>query len=283
MYWLFISVFLYASNNILWKIFIKEEQPLRLINRRAVFTVLIAFTAIWVTQFDIMTYIQNPKAVYVFLGSLFGVAGLVLMVTFLKKGGLVRMGYYSLMGTFIAAAYTYLFKEVPFSNKTLIGAILIITGYMVFLLNEKRQAKSESALFSQHMLLIGMTICFAISLLIQWECLKIFPPIAIIATQEVTVLTVTFIALMLLNVNAPNQVKGIVTIRNTAFMAIVIFVAIFTGTLGLKTADPFLASITGISVPVLTVFGGSMMFKDKLNILYVISLVLMILGGLELL
>ncbi len=282
MYWLFLSVSLYAVNNVLWKIFVKNENPLRLISRRAVFTVAIAFAALWITKVDVISFIQNPKAVLVLAGSLFGVGGLVMMVTFLKSGSLVRMGYYSLLGTFIAAAYTYAFGEAPVLFKTILGALLIIAGYLVFLLNEKHQAEHEPVIFSQHLLLAGMTTSFSISLLIMWECLKIFPPLTVIASQEVIVLTVTALASFLLRKRVINNTPHRITTRNTIIMALVIFAAILTGTLGLKTADPFLASVTGIAAPVLTVAAGSIVFREKLNPKHVFALVLMILGGLAL-
>jgi drug/metabolite transporter (DMT)-like permease len=278
MYFLFASVFLYAFNNVLWKFFVKNEHPLHLISRRAVFTVLIAFAAVWATGVDVAAYLHNPKALYVLAGSLFGVAGLFLMVTFLKTGSLVRMGYYSLIGTFIAAAYTYLFREAPVSDKTFFGAAFIIVGYLVFLLDEKRRVKTEPAILSQHLLLIGMTLCFAISMLIQWEQLKVLPPLAIITTQEVVVLTITFIASMFVKPN-PEKASGGITLRKTVIMAVVIFVAILSGTLGLKTANPFLASIIGMMSPVLTVFGGSLVFKEKLRPVHYITLALMVAGG----
>jgi drug/metabolite transporter (DMT)-like permease len=282
MYFLYASVFLYAFNNVLWKYFVKNEHPLHLISRRAIFTVLIAWAAIWYTGVDVLAYLHNPKAWYVLAGSLFGVAGLILMVTFLQTGSLVRMGHYSLIGTFVAAAYTYIFREAPVSGKTFAGAALIITGYMVFLFDEKRRSKIEPAIFSQHILLVSMTLCFATSMLIQWEQLKVLPPLAIITTQEVVVLTVTLIASLFVKSAAAKAGEGI-TIRNTAIMASVIFAAIFTGTLGLKTADPFLASLTGMISPVLTVFGGSLVFKDKLRPVHYITLALMVAGGVVLL
>ncbi|MDO9257891.1 MAG: DMT family transporter [Bacteroidales bacterium] len=278
MYYLFASVILYSFNNVLWKFFVKNEHPLHLISRRAVFTVLIAFAAVWYTGVDVGAYLHNPKALYVFAGSILGVAGLVLMVTFLKTGSLVRMGYYSLVGTFLAAAYTYMFREAPVTGKTLIGAAIIITGYLVFLLDEKRRVKTEPAILSQHLLLIGMTLCFATSMLIQWEQLKVLPPLAIITTQEVVVLTITLIASIFIK-PVIEKVSGGITLRNTAIMAAVIFAGIFTGTLGLKTADPFLASLTGMMSPVLTVFGGSLVFKDKLRPVHYITLTLMVAGG----
>jgi drug/metabolite transporter (DMT)-like permease len=283
MYWLFLSVLLYAINNILWKIFVKGEQPLRIINRRAIFTVLIAFSAVWFTHVDLIAFITNPKAFFVLLASLFGTAGLVMMVTFLKDGSLVRMGYYSLMGSFIAAGYTYLFRETPISQKAILGTILIIIGYLVFLFNEKRQVKTEPALLSQHLLLGSMTLCFSLSLLIQWESLKIFPPLAIIITQEITVLVATFIALLIIKPTKIQTVTQFRTISKTAIMAVVIFAGIFVGTIGLKQVNPFLASITGISVPILTVFAASFVFRDKLNLFHLFSLLLMIIGGLALL
>ena len=278
MYWLFLSVFLYAINNVLWKIFVKDEIPILLISRRALFTTTIAFAALWYTKVDVISFIQNPKAGYVLAGSSFGVAGLVLMVTFLKSGSLVRMGYYSLIGTFIAGTYTYIFRETPFSYKILLGAILIITGYLVFLSDEKKRAKNDPILWTQHMLLVGMILCFSVSVLIMWECLKIFPPLAVITTQEVVVLLVTSVAYMILKNRISADKHQRVTIRNTVIMAIVIFAGIFTGTLGLKTADPFLASITSIGAPILTVFAGSIVFKDKLRLIHLASLVLMITG-----
>lgn len=278
MYFLYASVFLYAFNNVLWKKFVKNEQPLHLISRRAVFTVAISFAAIWYMHIDIAAYLHNPKAWYVLAGSLFGVAGLILMVTFLKTGSLVRMGFYSLLGTFVAAAYTYFFREAPVTNNTFMGAALIIMGYLVFLFDEKRRASVEPAIFSQHLLLLGMTLCFATSLLIQWEQLKVLPPLAIITTQEVVVLTVTLLASFVLKSKIGKH-NGTITTRNTAIMALVIFVAILTGTLGLKIADPFMASLTGMMSPVLTVFGGSLVFKEKLRPVHYITLALMVAGG----
>ena len=278
MYFLYISVFLYACNNLLWKYFVKKVHPLHLISRRAMFTVAISLAVTWFLQVDVAGYLHNPKAWNVLAGSVFGVAGLILMVTFLKSGSLVRMGYYSLIGTFVAAAYTYVFREAPVTNRTFAGAVLILAGYLVFLYDEKQKSVIEPAIWKQHFMLLAMTLCFAVSLLIQWEQLKVLPPLAIIATQEVVVLVVTFAASLVLKKAITLSGRGI-DIRSTAIMAGVIFLAILTGTLGLKTADPFMASLTGMMSPVLTIFGGSLVFKDKLRPVHYLTLVLMVAGG----
>jgi len=255
---------------------------LRIISRRAIFTTSIAIAALIFTHVDVMTCVHNPKMFYVIFASFFGTAGLVLMVTFLKDGSLVRMGYYSLLGSLIAAGYTYLFRETPISQKMFIGTILILLGYLIFLVNEKRSVKTEPALLSQHLILGGMTLCFSISLLIQWESLKIFPPLAIIGTQECTVLVVTLIASTFLKSRKILSSTRFKTYGKTGLMAVVIFAGIFVGTIGLKQVNPFIASITGISVPVITVFAASVVFRDKLKPLHLISLLFMIIGGLAL-
>jgi drug/metabolite transporter (DMT)-like permease len=109
----------------------------------------------------------------------------------------------------------------------------------------------------------------------------VLPPLAIITTQEVVVLIVTAIASLAFKTKTAHKSRAI-TLRNTAIMAAVIFAGIFTGTIGLKTADPFLASLTGMMSPVLTVFGGSLVFKEKLRPMHYITMALIVAGGVAL-
>jgi drug/metabolite transporter (DMT)-like permease len=279
MVWLFLSVCLYAVNNVLWKVFIKGHHPLRIITQRAIFTVLIAFGAAWINDTDLFEFIHNPNSIYVIIASLFGTAGLVMMVTFLKEGSLVQMAFYSLLGTGIAASYTYLFREENLTTKSILGSVLMILGYFIFCFYEHKKVKAVKTVLKQHFLLIGMTLAFSVSLLIQWESLKIFPPLAIICTQETIVLIATFVVgLFLKPTESPQNPRSQTTLK-MALMALVIFAGIFMGTIGLKSADPFLASVTSFAVPVLTVIFGGVLFMDRLNLMHAVSLVLMIMGG----
>lgn len=279
MLWLFLSVSLYAFNNVLWKLFLKGEHPLHIISRRAIFTVAFAFGAAWITKANLVDFILHPSAIYVFIASVFGALGLVLMVTFLKSGSLVQMAFYSLLGTGIAACYTYLFREESLTNMSILGSVLMSTGYLIFCFNDRKKAKTEETVLKQHLLLIGMTIAFSISLLIQWESLKIFPPLAIICTQESTVLIATSMVGLFFKPAGNSQNPWSQKILKMTLMAVVIFAGIFTGTIGLKTADPFLASVSGLAVPVLTVIFGGIAFRDSMDILQWVSLILMIAGG----
>lgn len=283
MLWLFLSVCLYAFNNVLWKLFLKGEQPLHIISRRAIFTFAFALGATWVTQVNLIDFILHPNSIYVFIASLFGVLGLVLMVTFLKSGSLVQMAFYSLLSTGIAACYTYLFREESLTTKAILGSALMSIGYLVFCFNDRLKAQTEKVLLKQHLLLIGMTLSFSVSLLIQWESLKIFPPLAIICTQETTVLVTTSLLGIFFNPAENSQNGKNQKTLKMALMAVVIFAGIFAGTIGLKSADPFLASVTGLAVPILTAVSGGIVFRERLTIIHGISLVLMIAGGVFLL
>lgn len=281
MIWLLFSVALYAINNIVWKLFVKDELPLKIINRRAIFTSLLALLAAYFSHSEFYTSFYQPGFIRAVIASLFGTAGLIMMVVFLKDGSLVRMGYYTLLGNFIAGIYTYMFGHTTFSPKTAIGTTLIICGYLIFLYNEKRNSKTEPTIKSQHILLAGMTLCFSLSMLIQWENLKILPALTVISTQEITVLLVSTLALFFFRKSQQPTVGNKLTLKS-ALMALVIFAGIFTGTIGLKMVNPFIASVSGVAVPVLTLFVASIVFHDKLNPPHLISLLLMIIGSVTL-
>ena len=48
-------------------------------------------------------------------------------------------------------------------------------------------------------------------------------------------------------------------------MAVLIFAAVWTGFLGLKITNPFLASLLPLATPVLTILFGALFFKEKWN------------------
>ena len=62
-------------------------------------------------------------------------------------------------------------------------------------------------------------------------------------------------------------------------MAIVIVAAIVTGLIGLKATNPLSSSIFGLLVPILTVFGGVVLFKEKATKQHYLALVVMMLGA----
>ena len=278
MAWLFLSVCLYAVNNVLWKLYVKGQHPLFIISRRAIFTVALAFAAAWITKTDLSKFIYHPNSLYVYLASLFGALGLVMMVSFLKEGNLVQMAFYSLLGAGIAASYSFLFREVAISPKAIVGSILIVLGYLIFCIHEHQKVKKGKILLKQHLLLISMTLAFSVSLLIQWESLKIFSSLAIICTQETVVLVVTTAGTLFLYPKKTSENSHQINLK-MALMALVIFSGIFAGTIGLKSADPFMASVAGFTVPVLSAFAGGTVFQEKLTIIHTTSLLLMIGGG----
>jgi drug/metabolite transporter (DMT)-like permease len=279
MIWLLLSFFLYAFNNVVWKWTASNENSLYLISRRAIFTVVFATVALFLTETGGLSFITQPLFYRIVVGCLLGTFGLILMITFLKSGSLTRLSYYMFLGLAINGSFTYFFNHEPFSRKLFIGSIILIAGYLIFLWDERRKIKLEPILLNQHLLLAGMTFCFSANTLIQWKALNNFKLLPIMLTQEFVVLTVSTILYFILT-KEKKQKPTVQSYLRFPLMAVVIMLAVFTGLMGLKFTNPFITSISGVLVPLLTITFGSLLFKEKLNWIQMISFGVIVVGEL---
>jgi drug/metabolite transporter (DMT)-like permease len=62
-------------------------------------------------------------------------------------------------------------------------------------------------------------------------------------------------------------------------MAMIIFLAVWFGFMGLKITDPIVSSLLSLSVPIITILFGSIFFKEKINSNMVFSLLLVSVGA----
>ena len=62
-------------------------------------------------------------------------------------------------------------------------------------------------------------------------------------------------------------------------MALLIFIAVWTGFLGLKITTPLLASLLPLATPILTILFGALFFKEKWNKNIVLSLLIITIGA----
>ncbi|MCX6307470.1 MAG: DMT family transporter [Bacteroidia bacterium] len=274
MLYLLLSFFLYAFNNVVWKWAVEEEKPIYLINRRAIFTFLIATLALVCTQRSPFSFVTHPKFIYVVVADILGTTGLILMVSFLKQGSLTRLSYYTFLGIAINAGLSFMMERIPFSPKLGIASMLLLLGYSIFVWDERRKMKVEPILLTQHILLVLMTICFSLSTVISWRALKYFQPLPMMVTQEFMVLTVTSIAYWFIKPKKENPKRY----GRYALMALIIMAAVFTGLLGLKYNNPFITSIGGISIPLLTVAFGAVFLKEKVSWLQLLSFATIVAG-----
>jgi drug/metabolite transporter (DMT)-like permease len=277
MTWLLLSFFLLAFNNVVWKWTASNENSLYLISRRAIFTVCFTVIALFLTEKGGLSFIYQPLFYQIVTGCILGTIGLILMVTFLKSGSLTRLSYYMFLGLTINGSFTYFLNHEHFTQKILIGSVILIAGYLIFLWDERKKIKLEPILLSQHLLLTGMTLCFSANTLIQWKALANFKPLTIMLTQESIVLIVTT-ALYLILAKQKKRKPTVQSYVRFPIMAAVILLAVFCGLMGLKYTNPFISSISGVLVPLLTVFFGYLFFNEKLNWIQIVSFVVIVAG-----
>jgi uncharacterized membrane protein len=277
MTWLLLSFFLLAFNNVVWKWTASNENSLYLISRRAIFTVIFATVALFLTETGGLSFVSQPLFYRIVIGCLLGTLGLILMVTFLKSGSLTRLSYYMFLGLTINGSFTYFLNHERFTQKILIGSLILIAGYLIFLWDERKKIKLEPILLSQHLLLAGMTLCFSANTLIQWRALTNFKPLSIMLTQESIVLIVTT-ALYMILAKQKKQKPTVQSYVRFPIMAAVILLAVFCGLMGLKFTNPFISSISGVLVPLLTVSFGYLFFNEKLNWAQIVSFGVIVAG-----
>lgn len=100
---LLLSIFLFSFNNIFWKKNLEKVNIIFLVSYRAFFTSIIAFAlANHFNSFNLLTLSQLVK---VTIGSIFGVIGLLCMLTVIKKASLHWLGVYNLIGIIFSSSY----------------------------------------------------------------------------------------------------------------------------------------------------------------------------------
>ncbi len=278
MLWLLLSALFYAVNNLLWKFFVNDEQPLQLITRRAVFTSLIALVALMFGGDNLVATVNNPNIYIVLAGSILGAIGLIFMVSFLKQGSLGLLGYYSLLGVSINGFYTFYVRQIPVSATVIIGASILVVGFLLYLLHEKRNIKAEPVRLTQHLLLACMTVFFTASTIVKWESFDAFSALELMFVQEVVVLVVSFVVGWLFFRKVKSQPQPRLSFLKYPIMAVVILLALYAGLLGLSETNAFISSLAGIMVPVLTIVFGWIFLKERISLTQAFAFVLII-GG----
>jgi drug/metabolite transporter (DMT)-like permease len=269
MAWLLLSFVFYAANGLLWKWAVQDEVPIVLISRRALFTFLIVLAAFLLSTNKGFNFIFQPQYYLVLLSCLLGTTGLILLVSFLKAGSITRLSYYSFLGIFLNSTMTCFLGKVAISLKMAISGIIILLGYAVFVWDESRRVKKEPILKSQHLILTLMTVCFSLSTYISWKVLETYEPLALMVTQEFMVFMITFI--ISLFISRKLKINPVRISFKYPMLAIVIMLAVYSGFMGLKIYNPIITSISGVISPILGLVGAVIFFKEKMNIVQLIS------------
>lgn len=274
MLYILLSIFLFSFNNILWKKNLEKVNIIFLVSYRAFFTSIIAFVlANYFNSFNLFTLSQFVK---VTIGSIFGVIGLLCMLTVIKKASLHWLGVYNLIGVIFSSSYLIWIEQFDFKY-SIIGCLFIIAGFIYYVASTK--SKPIKILPTQHLLLLLMTISFSISSIIHWKNLVIsVPPLVILSNQELIVFITSFLLLMY------TKQKIIFNAYKSYFskiilMAFIIFLALFFSFMGLKQTNPIISSLLFLGSPITTIILNIIFFKETLTKQNIFAILLMSVGA----
>jgi hypothetical protein len=274
MLYILLSIFLFSFNNILWKKNLEKVNILFLVSYRALFTSLIAFAlANYFNNFNALTFFKLAK---VTIGSVFGVIGLLCMLTVIKKASLHWLGVYNLIGVIFSSCYLIWIDQFDFSY-SLSGVLFIVVGFIFYVVSTK--SKPIKIAPNQHLLLLLMTISFSISSIIHWKNLVIsVPPLVILFNQELVVFILSFLLLMYSKQNLSIKIyKNYFS--KVLLMATIIFLALLFSFMGLKQTNPIISSLLFLGSPLTTMILNIIFYKESLSKQNVFAIILISIGA----
>ncbi len=274
MLYILLSIFLFSFNNILWKKNLEKVNILFLVSYRALFTSLIAFAlANYFNNFNALTFFQLVK---VTIGSVFGVIGLLCMLTVVKKASLHWLGVYNLIGVIFSSCYLIWIDQFDFSY-SLSGVLFIVVGFIFYVVSTKSIPIKIAP--NQHLLLLLMTISFSISSIIHWKNLVIsVPPLVILFNQELVVFILSFLLLMYSKQNLSIKIyKNYFS--KVLLMATIIFLALLFSFMGLKQTNPIISSLLFLGSPLTTMILNIIFYKESLSKQNVFAIILISIGA----
>jgi drug/metabolite transporter (DMT)-like permease len=271
MIFLLLSILFFGFNNVLWKKNLEQVDFLFLVSYRALFTsILSIIIALSVTSFDTVTISILFR---VTLGSIFGVIGLLCMLSVIQKASLHWLGIYNLMGIGVTTYYLIVYENFAL-KQSILGASILLLGFMYHIFTNSNKSLTMS--LKQHVLMVVMTVSFCVSSILHWKNLaKEIPALVIVSNQELVVLITTTLIFLFKNKKTISFEPYKKHFLNVILMAGVIFLALLFSFLGLKLTNPLISSLVFLASPLTTIVMNLVFFKEKLTLHNSIALVLL--------
>ena len=271
MIFLLLSILFFGFNNVLWKKNLEQVDFLFLVSYRALFTsILSIIIALSVTSFDTVTISILFR---VTLGSIFGVIGLLCMLSVIQKASLHWLGIYNLMGIGVTTCYLIVYENFAI-KQSILGASILLLGFMYHIYTNSNKSLTMS--LKQHVLMVVMTVSFCVSSILHWKNLaKEIPALVIVSNQEFVVFITTTLIFLLKNKKTISFEPYKKHFLNVILMAGVIFLALLFSFLGLKLTNPLISSLVFLASPLTTIVMNLVFFKEKLTLHNSIALVLL--------
>jgi len=271
MIFLLLSILFFGFNNVLWKKNLEQVDFLFLVSYRALFTsILSIIIALSVTSFDTVTISILFR---VTLGSIFGVIGLLCMLSVIQKASLHWLGIYNLMGIGVTTCYLIVYENFAI-KQSILGASILLLGFIYHIYTNSNKSLTMS--LKQHVLMVVMTVSFCVSSILHWKNLaKEIPALVIVSNQEIVVFITTTLVFLLKNKKTISFEPYKKHFLNVILMAGVIFLALLFSFLGLKLTNPLISSLVFLASPLTTIVMNLVFFKEKLTLHNTIALVLL--------
>ena len=271
MIFLLLSILFFGFNNVLWKKNLEQVDFLFLVSYRALFTsILSIIIALSVTSFDTVTISILFR---VTLGSIFGVIGLLCMLSVIQKASLHWLGIYNLMGIGVTTCYLIVYENFAI-KQSILGASILLLGFIYHIYTNSNKSLTMS--LKQHVLMVVMTVSFCVSSILHWKNLaKEIPALVIVSNQEIVVFITTTLVFLLKNKKTISFEPYKKHFLNVILMAGVIFLALLFSFLGLKLTNPLISSLLFLASPLTTIVMNLIFFKEKLSVHNSIALVLL--------
>lgn len=281
MIYLILSGFFYAFNNLLWKRILSKFNLWLIIGLRCLLTSCIGLSIIFLFYPNIFSNLTYSVSISLLMASVFGASGLITMILALKDGSLTQLGVFNLLIVFLVSSYLFFFENIFLQNYT-IATIFIISGFTCYILQLKKNKEvKKNFSYRNFTLFTLMSFFFAASLLLHWYILKQeVPAILSVTIQEIVVFIIVLIIFKFQTSLAFHQIYPQIQkiLKPVAFMAVVIFLAIWTSFLGLQYTNPLVSSLISLITPILTIVFGVFFYKDQWNYLTLFSLCLISVG-----
>ncbi len=275
MIFIILSVFLFSLNNVLWKKNLQQIPLSFLVATRAFFTSSIALILVF-SIYGVKFYLQQPFLL-MSAGSIFGLIGLISMLSVIKNAPLLWLGIYNLSGVVLSAAYLIVFERHDFSD-SLLGFTFLVLGFLLFLFQNKTENKSLNV--NQHLLLVVMTCSFFISSLIHWKNLSAEVPALIIISNQELIVCLFASSFMFYSLSIKNIRLNFKKHRSTVLiMAFIIVGALFFSLYGLKQTNPVVSGFLFLANPLITVILASILLKENMKTYNWISFAILSIGA----
>lgn len=275
MVFVLLSAFMFAFNNVLWKQKLIVVKTNTLVAYRAIFTSSIAviITLIFCESFTITTL----DFIKISSGSLLGFIGLWCMLLVISHKSLQWLAVYNLVGVVLNALYLIIYESYNLTS-FLFGGVLIVFGFIHFILNQRKSGKSIS--LRNHLALTIMTISFSLSSIIHWKNLNSdISPLLILSNQEMIVLFISTLGVMIRKEKDYYIQKFKKHYKSTFFMAVILVLAFLFSLIGLKKTNPLTMSLIVLISPILTLILNSILLKDKISNACILSVIFILSGA----